>query len=140
MKLLRIMSVAGIVLLVTGPPCLAGSDGGTYRSGVSGDIENDGDIEVKEGFNLKFTGHGLNSDSSGTITIDHATGSVQFAHTGTDPVQIQTAEVFLHNGLLNMDKPLEFRGKFEMKPNATVNTEDLTTDQVVKFCQGLCSL
>jgi len=103
-----------------------------------GEIENDAAIEVSEGFNLKFSGAGLGTGSSGSITIDHANGSVQFATSAPDEVTNSEADVNLLKGTLDFDSPLEFHGGFSMQRDGKVNTEGLDTDEMAVFCGDGC--
>ena len=93
MKLLRIMSVAGIVLLVTGPPCLAGSDGGTYRSGVSGDWNSLATWEISD----PSAGWRVPTQEEGVPQArDHAT--IQAGHTVTVATREEIGKLHIERG------------------------------------------
>lgn len=125
-------------LTLSGAGIIKGKSGNTDPLEIAGAIENDGDIEVKEAFTLKFTGTGLELDSSGTITVEHASAVVQWMldTSALDTVDNVNGDVLLNAGKLDFDSPLLFYGNFEMKANATVDTEGLANDTTAKFCDG----
>ncbi|NOT02129.1 MAG: hypothetical protein HOP29_16080 [Phycisphaerales bacterium] len=134
----KIEVTGAAVLTVSSGGIIKGKSANTDPLEIAGEIENDGDISVTEAFNLKLTGDGLATGSSGTITVNHASGSMQWLvdSSALDTVSATTGLISLQNGTLNFDTPLEFHGTFEMTKDGIVDTEALTGTQTALFCDG----
>lgn len=134
----KIVTSGSYVLTVSSTGIIKGASGNTDPLEIAGIVENDGDISITEAFNLKLTGGGLAADSSGDITVDHASGSVQWLldSSALDTVSATTGNVFLYAGTLNFDTPIEFHGSFLMENTGIVDTEGLTGSQMALFCEG----
>jgi len=118
---------------------VAAATSNTDNLEIAGKFENDGDINILEAFTVKFSGAGLRTGSSGTITVDAAGAKVQFDHTANVEVDMDDAEFFLDYGTADFNGSFnfEFDGVFRMTKDGVVDTEGLTSGTIA-FCDNEC--
>lgn len=101
--------------------------GGNLTFDIIGSVQFDGDVTITAGHKVEIQGSGVAVGSSGTFTLNHASGELHLNHSTAGSYGDSMGDIDIQAGRLRVDTGFSYSGGLLWKGSAIVDCDDMDT-------------